>query len=53
MGEQETLKKLDTMHVNLNVQPKELRRDDYLKDQLTTPELHQFIIWRRCGGRRG
>ena len=42
-GIRETLAKMDTMHINLNVQPKELRRDDYLKDKLTTPELHQFI----------
>jgi lipopolysaccharide export system permease protein len=52
-GEQETLKKLDTLHNNLNVQPKELRRDDYLKDQLTTPELHQFIHMEEVRGSEG
>lgn len=52
-GEQETLKKLDTLHINLNVQPKELRRDDYLKDQLTTPELHQFIHMEEVRGSEG
>ena len=52
-GEKETLKKLDSLHVNLNVQPKELRRDDYLKDQLTTPELHQFIHMEEVRGTEG
>src|SRR6202012_1451072 len=52
-GEKETLKRLDTLHVNLNVQPKELRRDDYLKDKLTTPELHQFIHMEEVRGSEG
>jgi lipopolysaccharide export system permease protein len=52
-GVRETLKKEDTMHVNLNVQPKELRRDDYLKDKLTTPELHQFIHMEELRGSEG
>lgn len=52
-GARETLKKLDTLHINLNVQPKELRRDDYLKDQLTTPELNQFIHMEEVRGSEG
>ena len=52
-GVRETLKKMDSMHVNLNVQPKELRRDDYLKDKLTTPELHQFIHMEELRGTEG
>jgi lipopolysaccharide export system permease protein len=52
-GVKETLKKQDSMHVNLNVQPKELRRDDYLKDKLTTPELHQFIHMEEVRGTEG
>lgn len=52
-GEKESLKKLDSLHMNLNVQPKELRRDDYLKDQLTTPELHQFIHMEEVRGSEG
>jgi lipopolysaccharide export system permease protein len=52
-GPQETLKRLDTLHVNLNVQPGELRRDDYLKDKLTTPELHQFIHMEEVRGAEG
>jgi lipopolysaccharide export system permease protein len=52
-GVKEDLKKLDSMHVNLNVAPKELRRDDYLKDKLTTPELHQFIHMEELRGSEG
>jgi lipopolysaccharide export system permease protein len=52
-GLKETLKKQDSLHVNLNVQPRELRRDDYLKDKLTTPELHQFIHMEEVRGSEG
>jgi lipopolysaccharide export system permease protein len=52
-GAKETLTKKDSLHVNLNVQPKELRRDDYLKDKLTTPELHQFIHMEELRGSEG
>lgn len=52
-GPEESLKRLDTLHVNLNVKPEELRRDDYLKDKLTTPELHQFIHMEEVRGSEG
>jgi lipopolysaccharide export system permease protein len=52
-GAMETLKKLDTLHINLNVKPTELRRDDYLKDKLTTPELHEFIHMEEVRGAEG
>jgi lipopolysaccharide export system permease protein len=52
-GLNESVKKIDTMAVNLNVQPKELRRDDYLKDKLTTPELKQFIRMEEIRGSEG
>ena len=52
-GVKETLTKKDSMHVNLNVLPRELRRDDYLKDKLTTPELHQFIHMEEVRGSEG
>lgn len=52
-GVKETLTRKDTMHVNLNVQPKELRRDDYLKDKLTTPELKQFVKMEELRGSEG
>ena len=52
-GLKETMKRDDSMHLNLNVQPKELRRDDYLKDKLTTPELQQFIHMEELRGSEG
>jgi len=52
-GLKETVDKKDSLHVNLNVLPKELRRDDYLKDKLTTPELHQFIHMEEIRGAEG
>lgn len=52
-GLKETVTKKDSLHVNLNVLPKELRRDDYLKDKLTTPELHQFIHMEEVRGAEG
>jgi lipopolysaccharide export system permease protein len=52
-GAVETMKRLDTLHINLNVQPRELRRDDYLKDKLTTPELNQFIHMEEVRGAEG
>jgi lipopolysaccharide export system permease protein len=52
-GVRETLTKKDSLHVNLNVQPKELRRDDYLKDKLTTAELKQFIHMEELRGTEG
>lgn len=52
-GVRETLTKKDSLHLNLNVQPKELRRDDYLKDKLTTAELKQFIHMEELRGSEG
>jgi lipopolysaccharide export system permease protein len=39
----ETVTRFDTMTLRLGLQPEELRKDDYLKDKLTTPELASFI----------
>jgi lipopolysaccharide export system permease protein len=39
----ETVTSIPIMHLNLNLEPKELQRDNYLKDNLTTPELASFI----------
>lgn len=33
----------DTLYLNISLKPHELRKDDYLKDKLTTPELAAFI----------
>ncbi len=52
-GLHESAKKLGSMNINLNVVPKELRRDEYLKDKLTTPELKEFIRMEEIRGSEG
>jgi lipopolysaccharide export system permease protein len=52
-GLKETAKLIPSMHINLNVKPDELRRDDYLKDKLTTPELKKFIRLEEIRGTEG
>ena len=43
----------DTMIINLSVKPSELRKDYYLKDKLTTPELVEFIKQEELRGTEG
>jgi len=38
------------MFINYNFKPRDLRRDEYLKDQLQTPELDEFINSERARG---
>jgi lipopolysaccharide export system permease protein len=52
-GLKETSKKIPTMNLNLNVKPQEMRRDEYLKDKLTTPELKEFIRMEEIRGSEG
>ncbi len=51
MGERLTFH--DTMSINLSLKPGELRKDDYLKDKLTTPELVQYIRQEEFRGNEG
>ena len=39
----ETIKTTPTKNIALNLQPSELRKDDYLKDKLTSRQLARFI----------
>jgi lipopolysaccharide export system permease protein len=39
----ETIRQIPVMNINLKLQPRELRKDDYLKEKLTTPELVSYI----------
>ncbi|HWJ30477.1 MAG TPA: LptF/LptG family permease [Flavisolibacter sp.] len=39
----ETVRQIPSMNMFLNLRPRELRRDDYMKDKLTTPELVDYI----------
>jgi lipopolysaccharide export system permease protein len=52
-GLKETARLIPSMHVNLNVKPEELRRDEYLKDKFTTPELKRFIRMEEIRGSEG
>lgn len=49
----ETLKLHDSLNINLKLKPEELRKDDYLKDKLTTPELVRFINQEEQRGTEG
>ncbi len=42
-----------TFTINLNLKPDELRKDEYLKDKLTTPELISFIRKEELRGTEG
>lgn len=42
-GLHETITKHAYLNVNINMKPNELRRDEYMKDKLTSPELYAFI----------
>ena len=39
-----------TLSMNYNFKPRDLRKDEYLKDQLPTPELNEFIALERLRG---
>lgn len=39
----ETITYRGDMQINLSLKPEDLRKDDYLKDKLTTPELSRYI----------
>ncbi|MEI9934712.1 MAG: LptF/LptG family permease [Ferruginibacter sp.] len=39
-----------TLYMNYNFKPQDIRSDDYFKDRLTTPELNQFIAMEQMRG---
>lgn len=49
-GVAEDIKHSPVLQVNYNFKPRDLRRDEYLKDQLPTPELNEFIAQERIRG---
>jgi lipopolysaccharide export system permease protein len=51
MGEK--MQKYPTLTINLNLKPSELRKDNYMKDKLTTPELVAFIKQEELRGTEG
>ena len=46
----ETLTRSGTKYVNYNFKPIDLRKDNYLKDQMTTPDLVNFIKLEKMRG---
>ncbi|MEP7166319.1 MAG: LptF/LptG family permease [Ferruginibacter sp.] len=46
----ETLKRTETKYEHYNFKPIDLRKDDYLKDQMTTPDLDNFIKLEKMRG---
>ena len=49
----ETVKQYPTLTFALNLKPGELRKDEYLKDKLTTPQLIAFIRQEELRGTEG
>ncbi|HRN91789.1 MAG TPA: LptF/LptG family permease [Ferruginibacter sp.] len=49
-GIQEKVTHHHSLHQKMNFQPVDLRKDEYLKDQMTTSELKQFIRKERARG---
>jgi len=49
----ETMKHYDTMLIALNINPGELKKDKYLKDRLTTPELISLVKREELRGSEG
>lgn len=49
----ETIREISSMNINLQLKPKDLRRDEYLKDKLTTPELINYIKTEEQRGTEG
>jgi lipopolysaccharide export system permease protein len=49
----ETITHHDTFNIKLSLLPEELRRDDYLKDKLTTPQLASYIEKEEFRGNEG
>jgi len=49
----ESVRQIDTLRLNLNFVPSDLRRDFYLKDRLSTPALIKYIEMEELRGTEG
>lgn len=49
----ERMNRYDSFTLNISLKPQELRKDDYLKDKLSTPELVRFIEQEKLRGTEG
>ncbi|HMR90980.1 MAG TPA: LptF/LptG family permease [Chitinophagaceae bacterium] len=52
-GLTETVTTYDTLLLDLKIKPEELRKDEYLKDKLSTPELIKYIDQESIRGTEG
>ena len=52
-GITENVKRYPELKMNYNFKPVDLRKDEYLKDQMQTPALNQFIRQERIRGSEG
>ena len=52
-GMTEEIKQYTDSTINISLKPEELRKDEYMKDKLTTPELVAFIQREELRGREG
>lgn len=52
-GLQEKVTVRKEMHLNLNIKPKDLQNDEYIKDKLNTAELRNFIRMEELRGSEG
>ena len=53
VSQKETMKTEKALSLNFNFKPFDLSRDDYAKDKLKTPELHQYIQDQQLRGTEG
>ena len=49
-GLHQHVKDTTTLQMNFNFKPRDLQRDEYMKDKLTTPELNEFIKLEKMRG---
>ncbi|MEO8112228.1 MAG: LptF/LptG family permease [Ginsengibacter sp.] len=49
-GIKSVVTKIPTMQMNFNFKPRDLQRDDYMKDKLTTPDLDEYIKLEKIRG---
>jgi len=49
-GLHQQVKQIPEMQMNFNFKPRDLERDEYMKDKLTTPDLNEFINLEKLRG---
>ncbi len=49
-GLEEKIKQTDSMRMNFNFKPRDLQRDEYMKDKLATQDLNEFIQLEKIRG---